>query len=331
MASPDRGHDIMVAPKRIVPADEWPPLPLDAWLPTYETLHRWTQIVGKTRLVLAPFENHWWHCALYVTARGLTTSPMPCRAGVVDAEFDFLNDALVVRGSWGQVERIVLEPKSVAEFYAEWEGLLAALGVDVHIVPSPNEIADATPFPDDRARASYDGDAVRRWWRALTHADRALKRFRGDFTGKCSPSHFWWGAFDLACTRFSGRRAPPHPGGIPNCPDSVMHEAYSHECISAGWWPGTPGSGVTEPAFYAYAYPEPAGCRVAPIRPAAAFYHDQMHEWILPYDAARTTSDPDEAVRQFLESTYEAAASLARWDVAALRHEHLPHTTHVRE
>jgi hypothetical protein len=299
-------------------ADTWPTLPGE-WLPTYATLHRWTQIVGKTRLGLAPFENHWWHCTLYVTARGLTTSPMPYRGGVVEIEFDFLSDLLLAQTNGGETRSLRLENKSVADFYHEYRAMLAALDVDVRITPTPNEVADGTPFPKDRAHATYDGDAARRWWLALTGADRMLKQFRGGFEGKCSPSHFWWGGFDLACTRFSGRPAPQHPGGIPNCPDYVMYEAYSHECISAGWWPGTAGLPVAEPAFYAYAYPEPAGCNVAPIAPAAAFYHQEMREWILPYDAVRVARDPDAMVLEFLESTYEAAASLGGWDMAALR------------
>jgi hypothetical protein len=297
----------------------WPALPLAEWLPTFTTLHRWTQIVGKTRLGLAPFENHWWHCALYVTARGLTTSPMPYRGGSVDIELDFLSDLLVARTNDGETRRLRLEDKSVAEFYREYRALLAALDVDVRITPTPNEVVDATPFPNDHANATYDGDATRRWWRALIQANRALQQFRGGFAGKCSPSHFWWGGFDLACTRFSGRTAPPHPGGIPNCPDWVMREAYSHECISAGWWPGTAGSSVAEPAFYAYAYPEPAGCNVARIQPAAAYYHPEMREWILPYDAVRAAADPHAMIMEFLETTYAAAATLGGWDVAALR------------
>lgn len=299
--------------------DAWPALPLDDWLPTYTTLHRWTQIVGKTRLGLAPFENHWWHCTLYVTARGLTTSPMPYRDGVVEVEFDFLGDRLSARTSKGEMQTLRLENKSVSDFYAEYRETLAGLGVDVHITPTPNEMSDATPFPTDREHATYDGDAVRRWWQALVHADRLLKRFRGDFSGKCSPSHFWWGGFDLACTRFSGRPAPPHPGGIPNCPNYVMLEAYSRECISAGWWPGSAGSPVAEPAFYAYAYPEPTGCDAAVIAPTTAFYHQQMREWILPYDAVRAADDPDAMVLEFLESTYETAATLGKWDLTALR------------
>ncbi|MES2180199.1 MAG: DUF5996 family protein [Gemmatimonadota bacterium] len=299
--------------------DSWPQLALDEWLPTCETLHRWTQIVGKTRLGLAPFQNHWWHSTLYVTARGLTTSPMPYRDGVIEIDFDFLDDALWARTSTSRSRSIRLEDKSVSAFYDEYLALLATLGVEVQISPTPNEIADGTPFPDDHAHATYDGDAARRWWRALVHADRLLKRFRGGFAGKSSPSHFWWGGFDLACTRFSGRPAPKHPGGIPNCPAYVMHEAYSHECISAGFWPGTAGSPVAEPAFYAYAYPEPPGCSSAPIRPHAALYHSELREWILPYAAVRSAEDPDALVTEFLESTYETAAAFGEWDVSALR------------
>jgi hypothetical protein len=297
----------------------WPALPLDEWQPTYATLHRWTQIVGKTRLGLAPFENHWWHCALYTSARGLTTSPMPYRDGVVEIELDVLGDLLEARTSGGETRSLRLESRSVADFYHEYRAMLAALHVDVRIVPTPNEVADGTPFPDDHDHATYDGDAARRCWRALMEADRLLKQFRGGFAGKCSPSHFWWGGFDLACTRFSGRPAPPYSGTVPNSPPYVMLEAYSRECISAGWWPGTAGSPVTGPAFYAYAYPEPAGCNVAPVEPAPAFYHQEMREWILPYDAVRAADDPDATVLEFLESTYDTAATLGGWDKAALR------------
>jgi hypothetical protein len=300
-------------------ATAWPALELEQWLPTQATLHRWTQIAGKTRLGLAPFENHWWHSALYVTARGLTTSPMPYARGVVEVEFDFHDDLVRARTSSGETRSLRLESRSVADFYKEYRAMLAGLHVDVRIVPAPNEMADATPFPDDHAHATYDGDAVRRWWAALVQADRLLKRFRGGFAGKCSPSHFWWGSFDVACTRFSGRPAPAYAGAVPNRPSYVMREAYSHECISAGWWPGTAGSPVAEPAFYAYAYPMPAGCATASIRPSAAYYHKDMGEWILPYDAVRAANDPDAMVTGFLESTYAAAATLANWDVAALR------------
>lgn len=297
----------------------WPPLALADWSDTYATLHRWTQIVGKTRLALAPFENHWWHCALYVSAHGLTTSPMPCDGGLVEVEFDFLNDVVVTRTSEHDTRTIPLANQSVAEFYRAYLAMLDALGVDPRIVGTPNELPDATPFAADHEHAHYDADAARRWWRALTQADRLLKRFRGGFAGKCSPSHFWWGAFDLACTRYSGREAPPHPGGAPNCPAYVMREAYSRECISAGWWPGTLGSAVAEPAFYAYAYPEPAGCALAEIEPAEAFYSAEMKEWILPYDAVRLSADPDAMVMRFLESTYDVAARLGGWDVERLR------------
>lgn len=299
--------------------EHWPQLLLESWLPTYETLHRWTQIVGKTRLGLAPFENHWWHCTLYVSARGLTTSAMPFSGGNVEIEFDFLGDRLVLRTSTGDTRALVLESKSVAAFYDEYRAMLRGVGVDVSIIPTPNEVLDATPFPDDRVHATYDGDTVRRWWRALSDVNHALEEFRGGFVGKCSPSHFWWGGFDIACTRFSGRRAPPHPGGIPNCPTWVMHEAYSHECISAGWWPGTPDSAVAEAAFYAYAYPEPPGCNMARIDPPMAAYNADMREWILPYEAARASGEPARMVAQFLESTYNAAATLGGWDIAALR------------
>jgi len=298
--------------------DRWPEVVLD-WQPTYETLHRWTQIIGKTRLALAPFENHWWHCALYLTARGLTTSPMPYAAGTVEIEFNFLGDALLAHTSDNRSRSIRLERKSVATFYKEYRALLHVLGVDVEISAAPNEVADATPFADDHEHAAYDGAAVRRWFQALTHADRSLKRFRGSFAGKCSPTHFWWGGFDLACTRFSGRSAPRHPGGVPNCPAYVMHEAYSHECISAGWWPGIPGSSVPEPAFYAYVYPVPNGIERIPIRPAAATYDADFGEWILPYRTVCSAPNPEELVAEFLESTYVAAATLAGWDIDALR------------
>ncbi len=299
--------------------DAWPALTLDGWLPTYETLHRWTQIVGKTRLALAPFENHWWHTALYVSTRGLTTSPMPFARGSVEVEFDFLSHLLVARTSDGRTRTLPLESNSVAAFYDEYRALLAELGVVAPIHPVPNEIAEAIPFAEDEVHATFDGDAARRWWRALVSVDRVFKEFRGEFAGKRSPSHFWWGAFDLACTRFSGRRAPDHPGGVPNCPNYVMREAYSHECISAGWWPGSPGSPVAEPAFYAYAYPEPAGYRLARVQPTMATYQTDMGEWVLPYEAVRTSPDPIRLVTAFLVSTYETAASLAGWDVAAFR------------
>jgi uncharacterized protein DUF5996 len=299
--------------------DRWPALELDEWLPTQETLHRWLQIVGKTRLALSPFENHWWHTALYVTAHGVTTSAMPYSGGMIDIELDVLRDMLVARTSVGENRSIRLESKTVAAFYAEYRAMLAELGVEIQMSAAPNEIADATPFARDEAHATYDADAARRWWIALRQANRLLKQFRSRFGGKCSPSHLWWGALDIACTRFSGRTAPKYAGTVPNCPEHVMHEAYSHECISAGWWPGTVGSPVAYPAFYAYAYPEPDGCPTAAIAPAEASYQLGMREWILPYDSVRASSDPDAMVLDFLQSTYDAAARLGGWDTNALR------------
>ena len=249
---------------------------------------------------------------------------MPYRDGLVEIEFDFLSNLLEARTSGDQTRTVRLENKSVADFYREYREMLAALEVDVRIVPTPNELSDATPFPSDFSHATYNGDAARRCWHALTAADRMLKEFRSRFGGKCSPSHFWWGGFDLACTRFSGRSAPPHPGGIPNCPDYVMREAYSRECISAGWWPGVIGSPVEEPAFYAYAYPEPPGCDVAPIKPEAAYYQANMRLWVLPYDAVRSSADPEALTLEFLESTYETAARLAGWDTAGLASSYRP-------
>ena len=290
----------------------WPKLPLDEWQPTYATLHLWTQIVGKTRLRLSPKQNHWWHCTLYVTSRGLGTSPRPYGERTFELDFDFLDHQLVARTSEGETRAMPLVPRTVAEFYREYLALLGSLGVDVRIHGSPNEVPDAIPFARDSVHGSYDADAVQRCWRIFVNADRALKEFRGRFVGKSSPVHFWWGSFDLACTRFSGRRAPPHPGGIPNLPDYVTREGYSHECISAGWWPGS--GPIAEPAFYAYAYPEPPGCSDAPLAPAGARYDGTMHEWILPYDAVRNAAEPHVAVMEFLQSTYDAAAKLGNWN-----------------
>jgi hypothetical protein len=295
----------------------WPPLPLAQWEDTYATLHMWTQIVGKTRLALAPMVNHWWQVALYVSARGLATSPMPCGARTFEAEFDFLDHLLRLRTSDGRTATLALRPRSVADFHQEYQGLLASLGLEARIRPVPVEVARAVPFAEDREHASYDGDAAQRCFGALLQADRVLKEFRGRFLGKCSPVNFFWGSFDLACTRFSGRSAPAHPGGAPNCPDYVMREAYSHECISAGWWPG--GGAMREPAFYAYAYPEPAELPRAAILPARAYYHPELREFILPYESVRTAAKPDEALLSFLQSTYQAAADLAGWDPALQR------------
>lgn len=302
-------------------AEAWPPLPLGEWQDTYATLHLWTQMVGKTRLALSPAENHWWHVALYVTPRGLATSPIPDGERTFEVSFDFVDHQLVVRTSDGQTRSMPLRAQATADFYREYLALLGSLGLEVAMRPVPSEMADPIPFPEDRVHAAYDPDAAQRCWRAMVQVDRVLKRFRGRFLGKSSPAHFWWGAFDLACTRFSGRPAPEHPGGFPGLPDRVTREAYSHECISAGWWPG--GNGIDEPSFYAYAYPEPAGCPEATVRPEAAHYHPVLHEWVLPYEAVRTAPDPDAALLDFLQSTYEAAAELGGWDRGAL--ERGPH------
>ena len=296
--------------------EPWPALPLAGWQDSYETLHLWTQVVGKVRLALAPMVNHWWQVPLYVCARGLTTSAMPYGDRVVELTFDFRDHVLRVETSDGGSRTVALAPRSVADFHGETMAALRAVGVDVRIHRRPVELPAVIPFDEDETHAAYDGEAVRRCWRILAQAGRVLGEFRGRFVGKCSPVHFWWGSFDLACTRFSGRRAPPHPGGIPNLPDRVAREAYSHECMSAGWWPG--GGAVNEPAFYAYAYPEPAGCPEAGIRPDAAYYHPELREWILPYDAVRTAADPDALLLAFLESTYDVVARLGAWDRSAL-------------
>ena len=296
----------------------WPALPLAEWQDTLYNLHRWTQIVGKTALALSPMQNHWWQTTLHVDPRGLRTPLLHTRGRAFEVEFDFMGDSLIIRTDDGERRAFALEPMSVADFHSRYHALLEGLGIQVKYHPVPNEIEPATPFARDRTHVSYDAAAVRRCARILLDADRVLRAFRGRFIGKSSPVHFWWGAFDLACTRFSGRTAPVHPGGFPHLPDGVTREAYSHECISAGWWPGNPGGPVTEPAFYAYVYPEPAGCPDATVRPTAAHWHLGLHEWVLPYDAVRTAKDPDQALMEFLQSTYEAGANLAGWPRAEL-------------
>ncbi|MDQ3674309.1 MAG: DUF5996 family protein [Gemmatimonadota bacterium] len=307
-----------VAPARGHAAHEWPRLSREEWESTYATLHRWLQIAGKTRLALAPMQNHWWQTTLYVSARGLTTSPIPYGDREFEVDFDFIDHLVAVRTSRGETRGIPLEPHSVADFYTRYTAMLTALDIEVDINAVPSELADATSFLDDEAHASYDADAAHRCWRILAQTDRVLKEFRGRFLGKSSPSHFWWGAFDIACTRFSGRRAPRHPGGIPNLPDDVTVEAYSHECISAGWWPGSIGGAVTEPAFYAYSYPMPPECAQAVVKPDAAYFHPEMREWILPYESVRLAADPHGMLLEFLQSTYEVAADLGKWDRLAL-------------
>jgi hypothetical protein len=295
-------------------ATVWPSLPLAEWQDTLDTLHRWVQMVGKTRLALAPPVNHWWHVALYLSSRGLTTSPMPHGNRTLEVELDFVDHNLVLRTSDGATRAIALVPRSVADFYREYTALLDSLGVRVRIRPVPSEMADVLPFTDDHEHRSYDPDYAGRCWRILSQANRVTQEFRGRFLGKCSPVHFFWGAFDLACTRFSGRRAPPHPGGVPHLPDRIVREAYSHECISAGWWPGGAGGPVTEPVFYSYSYPEPAGYPEAKVLPSEAYYQRDLKEFVLPYEVVRTAERPDEVLLQFLQSTYEAGADLARWD-----------------
>jgi hypothetical protein len=290
----------------------WPPLPLADWRDTYDTLHLWTQIVGKTRLALAPAENHWWHVALYVTPRGLTTSAIPYGERTFAVDFDFIDHLLSVRTSDGLSSTMPLAPRTVADFHATYRRTLASLGIDAPISSVPVEIETVIPFAQDTQHASYDADAATRWWRVLVACDRVLKRFRGGFVGKASPVHFFWGSFDLASTRFSGRRAPRHPGGAPNCPDFVMVEAYSHECCSVGFWPG--GGAIGEPAFYAYAYPEPAGYADQSVQPREAYFSRELREFILPYEAVRHASSPDDVVLAFCESTYAAAARLGGWN-----------------
>jgi hypothetical protein len=296
----------------------WPALTLDAWAPTYETLHRWTQIVGKTRLEHSPLMNHWWNVTLYLSARGLTTSAIPYGDRNFELEFDFVGHELLTRVSDGATGSLPLEPQTVADFYGRYLEMMHAVGIEPGIWPVPSEMADTLRFTDDRVHGAYDPDAAHRCWLALVQINRVLGDFRTRFVGKTSPVHFWWGGFDIACTRFSGRRAPTHPGGVPNLPDRVTREGYSHECISAGWWPGTVGGPVSEPAFYAYAYPEPPGCARAPTSPAGSYWHEQMHEWFLPYDVVRSAPDPDDLLTSFLQSTYSAAADLGRWDRQSL-------------
>lgn len=301
----------MDASSNPAPEPMWPELPLEGWKDTYETLHRYAQIVGKVRLALAPMMNHWWQVALYVTSRGLTTSPMPFGAGeTAQIDFDFVDHELSFQTSRGERKVMALGPRPVAEFYRDVMATLRELGVEVSIWEVPVEIPDdLTPFHEDRHHASYDPDAVHRWWRALTLADDVLKQFRARFTGKCSPVHFFWGSFDLAVTRFSGRPAPPRPGA-----DLVTQEAYCEEVCSAGFWPGTERSKGA--VFYAYAVPEPKGFSTAQARPAAAYYDPSFAEFLLPYEAVRQAPSPPAALLEFLESTYDAAASLGRWDRA---------------
>ena len=293
----------------------WPPLAYADWADTAQTLHMWTQIVGKVRMVATPPINHSWHVPLYVTARGLSTSPVPSEAGAFEIELDFVEHRLRILTTEGTVHSFKLEPMTVATFYEKVMAGLAEIGVTVKINTKPNEVAEPIAFPNDTTHHSYDSAAVERFWRVLVDTGRVLTRFRARFVGKVSPVHFFWGAIDLAVTRFSGREAPPHPGA-PGLPLQVARDAYSHEVSSAGFWPG--GSGF-DAAFYSYAYPEPEGYAQAAVKPAAAFYSADLREFLLPYEAVRTSASPDDTLMEFLQSTYDAAANLGHWDPTLVR------------
>ena len=294
----------------------WPPLPLDAWRDTAETLHLWSQVVGKVRLALAPWVNHSWHVTFAVSARGLTSGAIPHGTRTFDMELDLVDHRLLIRTGEGEDGVVPLRPRTVADFHRAVLDELERLGLPVEIHGAPNELPEAIPFAEDHVHASYDPEAGHRFWRALVQSDRVLRRFRSGFLGKCSPVHFFWGSFDLAVTRFSGRPAPEHPGGIPHLPDEIVREAYSHEVSSAGFWPG--GQPHPFPLFYSYAYPEPPGFADAPVRPDGAFYSRDLREFILPYDVVREAASPDDVLHEFLQSTYETAANLGGWDRPAL-------------
>lgn len=289
----------------------WPSLPLEAWQDTYATVHMWTQIVGKIRLMLAPKVNHWWHCALHVSPVGLTTTAMPYQDKLLEIEFDFLDHKLCIRTSDKATKQVALEPRSVADFYQELMSTLKSLGMPITIFTKPQEVPNPIPFEEDREHASYDPDYAKRLWRILAQTAHVFEQFRGRFIGKCSPVNFYWGSFDLAVTRFSGRPAPPRPGA-----DLITREGYSHECISAGFWPG---AGFTGPAYYCYAAPAPAGLDQQEIQPG--FYSRELNEFVLMYDDVRESESPGEALMQFLQSSYEAGAKLAHWDRAALERD----------
>lgn len=292
--------------------DNWPSLHLSEWKDTCETLHMWTQVVGKVRLARAPFVNHSWHVPLYVTPRGLTTSTIPHEEKSFAIEFDFTDHRLVIEDSGGEREALDLVPQTVAAFYRKLTRTLEEMGLGVKIWTRPVEVEQAIPFDEDEVHAAYDAAAVERFHRLLLSVDEVLQEFRGRFVGKCSPVHFFWGSFDMAVTRFSGRAAPEHPGGVPNLADRIVKEAYSQEVSSAGWWPG--GGAHDSSAFYSYAYPEPAGFRDAVIRPQAAFYSESLREFVLPYEAVRTADDRKGTLMDFLETTYVAAAEKGNWD-----------------
>ena len=298
------------------PLDTWPALPLEAWSDTHATLHMYLQVVGKVRLVQTPWVNHSWHVTLYVTPRGLTTSSIPHGTREFAIDFDFIDHRLIVQSSDGGTGGFPLQAQSVAAFYRRLMAELARLGLEVSIVRHPSEIPDAIPFDRDEKHASYDPEYANRFWRILVQTQRVFRIFRSRFVGKVSPIHYFWGAPDLAVTRFSGRPAPQHPGGIPGLPDPITREAYSQEVSSAGFWAG--GGPVPRPVFYSYAYPEPEGFAQSKVAPSEAAYNSDLREFLLPYDVVRGASSPDETLLSFLQSTYEAAADRAAWDRAAL-------------
>jgi hypothetical protein len=305
----------MAASNKVPPVDDqdfWPSLPLAEWQATHDTLHMWMQIVGKTRLALAPKQNHWWHVPLYVSSRGLTTTPIPYGVRTFDVHFDFVDHRLVVETSEGAIREAALRAQAVADFYREYTDALAGLEIVANVWPVPVEVDHPIPFLEDRLHASYDPAHAHRFFRMLLQADRIMKRFQGRFLGKSSPVHFFWGAFDLALTRFSGRRGPEHK----DTEWWVLREANSHEEISVGFWPGS--GNVAEPAFYAYVRPEPPGLASTAIRPKGAYYSRELGDFILPYEMVRSASSPDEVVLEFYQSAYSAGADLARWDRAAL-------------
>jgi Family of unknown function (DUF5996) len=305
-----------MAESNIMRGEAWPSLPLEAWSDTCATLHLWTQIVGKIRLAQTPWTNHSWHVTLYVTPTGLSTGLIPYGTRAFQIDFDFIAHELNIQSDNGAASSFPLQPQSVAVFYKRLREEMTKLDLAVKIYAKPNEVQNAVPFDRDEAHASYDAEYANRFWRVLLQSDHVLKKFRARFVGKCSPIHFFWGAPDLAVTRFSGRLAPPHPGGVPNLPDRVAQEAYSHEVSSCGFWPG--GGVIAYPAYYSYAYPEPEGFVKAPVKPASAFYSTDLREFILPYDDVRNSKSPEDTLLDFLQSTYEAAADLAKWDRASL-------------
>jgi hypothetical protein len=297
-------------------SDVWPPLPFAEWKATAITLHMWTQIVGKIRLTLTPWTNHSWHVTLYLTSRGLTTSPIPYGSSTFEIQFDFIDHQLLIDKNDGTRRTIELKPQSVAAFYRAIMKTLNDLDLAVTINTVPNEIENPIAFDQDEEHRSYDPEYANRFWRVLVQSDRVFKEFRARFSGKCSPVHFFWGSFDLAVTRFSGRPAPPHPGGVPHLPDEITREAYSQEVSSLGFWPGN--AAAPTPIFYSYAYPEPPGFAQSKLQPPTASYEAKLREFILPYDAVRTAASPDEVLLEFAQSAYDAASKLGRWDRIAL-------------